>query len=132
MKQLSDITDLLYGDGEPVTGGELTLEEAIALGEAHGRGKPYRVVRNWIWTVLEVSEKHAEYAERTGLQPIVVYAHEVMYDSSYRFSPGDWVRTTPLLNFTEPCLFETTNTLYILVGEGKRKIASAKTIVSIM
>jgi hypothetical protein len=36
-----------------------------------------------------------------------------------------------MLTFTEPGLFETSNTLYILLGEGKRKTAKAETIMGI-
>ncbi|WP_417539904.1 DUF6957 family protein, partial [Marinobacter sp.] len=70
--------------------------------------------------------------ERQELKPVIVYAHEIMFDSTQRFAPGNWVRTTPLLNFTPPCIFETTNTVYILVGEGRRKTASLQAVMSIL
>lgn len=131
MEELHVMTELLLGEGEPMLGGELTIEEAISLGESEAQNKPIRVVQEWIWADLAVSETEAKALEAQGFQPVMVYAHEVMYDSSYKFEKGFWVRTTPLLRFTPPCIFETANTIYILVGEGKRKTASLNAMMSI-
>lgn len=132
MTDLKDMTDLLYGEGEPMQGGNLTLQEAIEQGQAFAKYMPYRIVRDWIWADLNVDEKIVKDLETRDLQPVMVYAHEVMYDSSQRFEPGNWVRTTPLIKFTPPCFFETQNTVYILVGEGKRKTTSIQAIMSIV
>ncbi len=132
MTNLKAMTDLLYGDGEPMQGGDLTLQEAKVQGKALANHKPYRIVRNWIWADLDVDAEIAKGLEMRDLQPVVVYAHEVMYDSSHRFEPGNWVRTTQLTKFTPPCFFETRNTLYVLVGEGKRKTTSIQAIMSIV
>jgi len=131
MTDLKEMTDLLYGEGEPMQGGNLTLEEAIEQGQVFAKYKPYRIVRNWIWADLEMDDKIVKDLERRDLKPVMIYAHEVMYDSSQRFELGNWVRTTPLTKFTPPCFFETRNTLYILVGEGKRKATSMDAIMSI-
>ncbi|MEH6689500.1 MAG: hypothetical protein V7693_19895 [Halopseudomonas sabulinigri] len=131
MEDLHVMTELLLGDGEPMQGGNLTLEEAIVLGRSQAKNKPFRAVRDWIWADLDVSETEAKAMEARGFQPVMVYAHEVMYDSSHKFDIGFWVRTTPLIRFTPPCIFETANTVYILVGEGKRKAASLTAMVSI-
>ncbi|QJD59949.1 hypothetical protein HG264_14085 [Pseudomonas sp. gcc21] len=131
MNELNELTDLLYGEGEPMQGGNLTLEEAKMLVRAHTDYKPFRIVRDWIWAELNVAEKIADDLQQQDLKPVMVYAHDVMFDSTHRFAPGNWVRTTPLLRFTPPCIFETTNTVYILVGEGKRKTTSLQTIMSI-
>jgi len=131
MDDLHVMTDLLLGEGEPMPGGEMTLEEAIALGKSEAKDKPIRVVRDWIWADLDVSETEAKAMQEQGFQPVMVYAHYVMHDSSYKFGTGFWVRTTPLIRFTPPCIFETANTVYILIGEGKRKVTSVNAIMSI-
>mgnify|MGYP005825819715 CR=1 FL=1 len=131
MEDLNVMTELLLGDGEPMPGGDLTLDEAIALGQSEAKKKPFRVVRNWIWADLAVSETEAKTMNEQGFQPVMVYAEDVMYDSSYKFDIGFWVRTSPLKHFTPPCIFETANTTYILVGEGKRKTTSVNAIMRI-
>lgn len=131
MTELNEVIDLLNGESDSMQGGNLTLEEAKVMGEAHAGFKPYRVVRDWIWADLDVSEKNVKDLEQQGLKPVMVYAHKIMFDSTQRFEPGNWVRTTPLIQFTPPCIFETNNTVYILVGEGKRKTTSLQAIMSI-
>lgn len=131
MTDLKAITDLLYGDGEPMHAGDFTLQEAIEQGQAFAKDKPFRIVRDWIWADVDVDNKIAKDLETRDLKPVMVYAHEVMYDSSHRFELGNWVRTTQLTKFTPPCFFETRNTVYILMGQGKRKTTSIQTIMSI-
>ena len=104
MTDLKEMTDFLYGEGEPMQGGTFTVEEAKVQGKAFAKFKPYRVVRDWIWAEVDVDEKIVK---------------------------ANWVRTTPLTKFTPPCFFETRNTVYILVGEGKRKTTSMNAIMSI-
>jgi len=55
-----------------------------------------------------------------GLIPALVYALTVIQDSKGRFAPGDWVRSTLEVSFTHDCLFETKNTVYVLMGAGRR------------
>ena len=113
-------------------GGTFTLEEAKEKGQAFAKYMPYRIVRNWIWADLDVDENVIKDLETRNLKPIMVYAHTVMYDSNHRFEPGNWVRTTPLVKFTPPCFFQTQNTVYILLGEGKRKTTSVQSIMNIV
>lgn len=131
MTDLKEMTDLLYGEGEPMQGGTLTLEEAKEQGEAFAKYMPYCIVRDWIWADLDIDDKIIKDLETRNIKPVMVYAHHVMYDSSRRFESGDWVRTSALIKFTPPCFFETRNTVYILVGEGKRKTTSFEAIMSI-
>ena len=61
---------------------------------------------------------------------MILYSHSVLYDSARRFDVGDWVRTTPLVSFSEGCFFQTRNTLYVLVGDGLRKQTELSTVMS--
>lgn len=82
------------------------------------------VVKRWIWVDLDVSAEHLKMIEGYGSKPSLVYAHHCIQDSAGRFKAGEWVRTTPLVAFHEPCVFETVNTLYVLCGPGQRKRAT--------
>ena len=55
---------------------------------------------------------------------------EAFDDEAGRFLPGEWVRTSPLVSFTENCIFETKNTVYLLVGKGSRKTIPLDTAMS--
>jgi hypothetical protein len=69
--------------------------------------------------------------ENHTVQPILLYAHTVVTDSARRFSPGDWVRSTLLVDRKSNCLFETQNSVYILLGTGSRKTAEPAVVASI-
>lgn len=95
------------------------------------RSKKTCVVKRWIWVDLDVSDKHMKMITDYGTQPALIYAHHCIEDSAGRFRAGDWVRSTPLVEFHEPCIFETVNTLYLLCGPGMRKSATPMLMASI-
>ncbi len=94
---------------------------------------PYKsicVVKNWMWWDLEVTEEESNVLKQNGKQASLIKADTVIDDESGRFRPGDWVRSSPLVSFTECCIFETQNTVYLLVGKGSRKTISLDTAMS--
>lgn len=133
MDALDKIAALLYGTGEVMPGIEMSWEQARARVEARGRASwmDYCAVANWSWIDLTLPEDAQEKFRCAGLQPVVLYAHNVLFDSRRRFDVGDWVRTTPLVSFSEGCFFQTRNTLYVLVGDGQRKQAEFSTVMSL-
>lgn len=101
------------------------LEALVA--DRFGR-KPYCLVEDWlIFHVDEPPESLAK-VRASGLEPMFMYAHCVIFDGHGRFPPGGWVRSTLCKSFDGVCLFETRNTVYVLVGEGREMKASLKTI----
>jgi hypothetical protein len=128
MDDLSAVTDLLHGAGETMLGHEFTNEEAVARVREQFPGKPFCLVRDWIWIDLSMPDSVRAALERTARQPVMLYAHQVVQDSLWRFAPGDWVRSTPLVAFTEGCFFETGNSVYVLLGHGVRKTAELSTV----
>ncbi|WP_324741257.1 DUF6957 family protein [Pseudomonas veronii] len=71
-----------------------------------------------------VSFQSAPTLSRLGLLPATLFAHEIVLDSKGRFQPSMWVRSNFGVSFTEGCMFETKNTVYLLLGPGLRKVAS--------
>lgn len=133
MSELNKITAFLYGPGEVMPGIQMSWEQARARVEARGRASwmDFCVVENWNWIDLTLSAEAQEKFRSAGLQPVVLYAHNVLFDSRRRFDVGDWVRSTPLVSFSEDCFFQTRNTLYVLVGNGQRKQAEFNTVMSL-
>lgn len=131
MDDLNAVTELMYGEGAPMLGYELSEEEAVAHVLEQFPNKPFCLVRNWIWIDLDVLDWVRVEIERKERQPVVLYAHQVVLDSRGRFLPGDRVRTTSLITFTDGCLFETANSVYVLLGHGLRKTAEILTVSNI-
>lgn len=131
MDTLLAVMALLDGQGEPMAGIEMSLDEAKARG---GFAEPLSfarcVVRDWIWIDLVLDEQGLAAVQAAGQQPVMLYG-TVMLDSAGRFDPGDWVRTTMLVTFSEGCLFCTRNSRYVLVGDGQRKSATFETVMAL-
>lgn len=126
------IEDGLLGDpGISLMGSELSLDEAVALARKRYKWMPLCAVEEW--TILDAIVTDAERAKvaAAGCQPIFLFAHKVVHDEQRRFEPGHWVRSSMGTAFKEGYLFETRNTVYLLLGPGHRKSSSIEAIFSL-
>lgn len=128
MNGLQEVTDLLYGEGIPMPGPVVTQEEAIRIVRERYPYAEYCLVRDWIWIDLDVTPAQRAELVRTQRQPVLIYAHNVIYDSCRRWDVGDFVRTSYLHTFQDGFMFQTLNTVYILLGDGVRKRATLETV----
>ncbi|MFI8742924.1 DUF6957 family protein [Stutzerimonas zhaodongensis] len=128
MKDLNAVTEMLYGAGQPMAGSDMTDAQALAHIESLRLNTGFCLVRNWIWLDLDVTDEQRTVLEKTQRQPVMIYAHSVIYDSARRWDVGDFVRTSPLHRFDEGFLFKTSNTTYVLLGNGVRKRAALETV----
>ena len=128
MDDLQTITELLYGPGQPMPGSAMTDEQAMVFAREHCRFTEFCLVRQWLWIDLDVTEAQRIELEKTQRQPVILYAHGVVYDSSRRWDVGDVVRTSPLSVFEEGFVFRTLNSTYVLLGDGQRKRAALETV----
>lgn len=110
----------LLSAGEKINGCLLADTDAVALANLHFPSRAYCLVADWAILDIEVSTRQRKAITDRGLTPALVYALTVIQDSKGRFPPGDWVRTTLAVSFTQGCLFETKNTIYVLMGSGRR------------
>ena len=124
MVTLEEISQLLYGAGEEMAGWQGTQDELIALAAKAFPGKAFCVVKQWILIDLTVTPAEENKLTTLGLLPMTLFAHEVVLDSKGRFQPSMWVRSNFGVSFTEGCMFETNNTVYLLVGSGLKKEAT--------
>ena len=79
--------------------------------ELAGINKSVYAVKNWVWMDIEIEEEKLS----------IVKADYVLRSNSRNFDIGDWVRTSPIVNFKDNCFCVTSNSFYILVGKGSRK-----------
>ncbi|MCF5049944.1 hypothetical protein GIW77_27515 [Pseudomonas simiae] len=126
------IEDGLLGDlGIRLMGSALSLDEAVAVARKRYKWMPLCAVEEWI--ILDAIVTDAERAKvvAAGCQPMFMFAHKVVDDEQRRFEPGHWVRSSMGTAFKEGYLFETRNTVYVLLGPGHRKSASIEAIFSL-
>ena len=93
--------------------------------------KAYCLVEDWLIFHVDEPAESLERVRAQGLQPMFMYSHCVLWDGHGRFTPGCWVRSTLCVSFDDVCLFETRNTVYVLVGQGREMTASLKTIFAL-
>ncbi|MNC44894.1 hypothetical protein D3C81_1627530 [compost metagenome] len=122
--------ELLDGPGVPRQGVVDSDEILMGLVQALYPRKPYCLVEDWTIFRAEVTEDELQKIHAAGQLPLILFAHNVRFDSQRRFDVGDWVRSTFAVSFEEGFLFETRNTVYVLCGGGHEKPASLKTIFS--
>lgn len=128
MTGLEEMTELLHGDGIPMPGAEVDQEEAVRIVRERYPYAEYCLVSKWRWIDLDVTPEQRRELARTNRQPVVIYAHAVIYDSQRRWDVDDFVRTSYLHKFEDGFIFLTLNTIYILIGDGIRKRASLDTL----
>jgi hypothetical protein len=124
MVTLDEISQLLYGAGDVTPGWDGSQEDLISLAATKFPAKAICVVKQWILIDLTVTPDEKEKLTSLGLLPMTLFAHEIVLDSRGRFQPCMWVRSNFGKSFTEGCMFETKNTVYLLLAAGQRKEAS--------
>jgi hypothetical protein len=92
--------------------------------------KPYCLVEDWKLFRADLTPEEITKVHAAGHLPLFLFAHKVVKDSRGRFQVGDWVRSSMCLTFDDGVMFETKNTIYVLMGPGHEQIASLNTIFS--
>lgn len=110
---LQSLTDVFYEEGEACDFGchQNELDDVWLKVTSSAEYKSVFAIKNWMWLDIEMD----------GQQLAIVKADCVVRTSNRKFDIGDWVRTSPIINFTNNCICETSNSFYILVGNGTRK-----------
>lgn len=126
------IEDGLLGDlGVSLMGSDLALEDAMVVARKRYKWMPLCAVEEWIILDAIVTDAERAKVAAAGCQPIFMFAHKVVHDEQLRFEPGHWVRSSMGTAFKEGYLFETRNTVYVLLGPGHRKSSSIEAIFSL-
>jgi hypothetical protein len=129
LKDDAVVADFVGTPSRSVHGFQGELESIVPLVQNRFPGKPYCLVEQWTVFRADVSQPDQKEILRRGHLPFFIYAHKVLKDSRRRFQPGDWVRSSMALTF-DGVMFETKNTVYVLVGDGFETTASLKAIFS--
>ncbi len=128
----SPIQDSLLGDpGVSLMGSDLGLEAVMAAARKRYKWMPLCAVEEWIILDAIVTDEERAKVAAAGCQPMFMFAHKVVDDEQRRFEPGHWVRSSMGTAFKDGFLFETRNSVYVLLGPGHRKSASIEAIFSL-
>ena len=106
--------------GEKIDGCQLTTSDAVDLASLHFPSSACCLVADWAIFDLDITPRQRKAITDRQLIPALVYALTVIQDSQGRFPPGDWVRTSLGVSLTHNYLFRTKNTVYVLMGTGRR------------
>jgi hypothetical protein len=132
MTDLSPLAQLFPGISLPMLGNSMSDEEALSYARKRFPHGSFCLVRNWLWLDLDAPEEIHQNLAASQLQPAIIYADTVIYDSERRWDVGDFVRTSPLHNFEDDFLFSTLNTTYLLLGPGQRKRTNIENVARII
>jgi hypothetical protein len=128
----SSIDDGLLGDLDiTLAGSNLLLNDALRAARKHYKWLPLCAVEEWVILDAIVTDAERAKVAAAGCQPMFLFAHKVVDDEQRRFEPGHWVRSSMGTAFKEGYLFETRNTVYVLLGPGHRKSSSIDAIFSL-
>lgn len=127
-RQSSVGSELLDDNHVPATGLELSVKAAQALVVERYPRRSYCIIEDWTLFEPDLTEDELAKVKANGLIPLIVFAHCVVDDSEGRFPPGGWVRSTMCTSFVDDVFASTRNTVYVLLGPGRRQKASLKTI----
>jgi hypothetical protein len=119
----------ILGPGEVMFGSSLALKELIALTSNQFPEQSVCIVGNWFWIDLEAPAQVIEQIAAQGQQPVMLLALDVLFSSSGASRPGEWLRSTPLVAFTDDMFFRTQHTLYVLMGSGRKNTIPLSTVL---
>ena len=126
-----DLSELLCSAGSLASGFTGDVEEGEQEAILAFPNKPFCLVRNWRLIEIEVSDAYKTALASDGLSPFVLYASDVVSHGTGKRQTGDWVRTTFQQSLTQGFLFESVNTVYVMLGSGVRIKASADAVLAI-
>lgn len=99
------------------SGMSLKAAESVFSNSAEIYGKPAAIVSSWYLVNVETPPDAAS-PGYDDLKPFVICSLNVVKDTQNRFEKT--VRTSQMLSFLDKSIFITRNTVYLLVGPGRR------------
>lgn len=118
---LLQIAEAMALDGEPLSGASEAEAELIQSRVAE-TGKAYCAAVAWV--IIDVLDVDAEPLAALGRLPIVLFSHSVLLHSTGDYENGERIKTGYATSYDGRGIFETTDTIFVLLGQGFRKRVS--------
>ncbi len=129
------VLSALFNEASPTSGlgmPDTEMEQMMSIARQLTPKKPIRCVQDWVIVEFSTeSEQDADLMESKGVQSKFLFSLNVIYDQTGTIPEGGYVRTTLLKKLSNDCIFETRNTLYIMIGEGKHLSLSQQEVINI-
>lgn len=113
--------------GEVATGCNMDESAATQFVQLHFPDRSYCLVSEWVLIEVDIPQVELARLAEQGVTPTLLYAFSVMHDSEGRFPRGHSLRTSLGVSFSHACLFETKNTVYVLMGPGRKATSGVRT-----
>lgn len=120
---LLHIAEAIALDGEPLSGASEAEAELIQSRVAE-TGKAYCAAVAWV--IIDVLDVDAEPLAAIGRLPIVLFSHSVLLHSTGDYQNNERIKTGYVTSYDGRGIFETRDTIFVLVGQGFRKSVSIK------
>ncbi|MEE4103559.1 hypothetical protein V2I78_05615 [Pseudomonas viridiflava] len=120
---LLHLADAVALDGEPLSGASEAEAEFIRSRVAE-TGKTYCAAVAWV--IIDVLDVDADPLAAIGRLPIVLFSHSVLLHSTGDYENGERIKTGYATSYDGRGIFETSDTIFVLVGQGFRKSVSIK------
>lgn len=120
---LLQIAEAMALDGEPLSGASEAETELIQSRVAK-TGKAYCAAVAWV--IIDVLDVDAEPLAAIGRLPIVLFTHSVLLHSTGDYENNERIKTGYATSYDGRGIFETSDTIFVLVGQGFRKSVSIK------
>lgn len=119
----------IIGRGEVIFESYMPLDEAVAVASKRFPERNICVVGNWFWIDLEAPPQVMDDLSKQGKQPVMLLAFDVLFSTSGANQSGEWLRTTPLVEFSDGIFFQTEHTIYVLMRYGRRNTIPLSTVI---
>ncbi|WP_050587106.1 DUF6957 family protein [Pseudomonas tremae] len=120
---LLHIAEAMALDGEPLSGASEAEAELIQSRVAE-TGKAYCAAVAWV--IIDVLDVDAEPLAAIGRLPMVLFTHSVLLHSTGDYENNERIKTGYATSYDGRGIFETSDTIFVLVGQGFRKSVSIK------
>lgn len=122
--------ELFFGSAQVLGGSKLDDDEVIRLSINTFEKKHFCIVRQWMLLDVMLPELHEKKVKAQGLEPTIVYAQTVVFDSQNKHQAGGGVLSDFQRDF-DGCVFESTDTIFILAGRGARKHVGVPVVLAL-
>lgn len=117
------IAEAIALDGEPLSGASEAETELIQSRVAE-TGKAYCAAVAWV--IIDVLDVDADPLAAIGRLPIVLFSHSVLLHSTGDYQNNERIKTGYATSYDGRGIFETSDTIFVLLGQGFRKSVSIK------
>lgn len=123
--RLLPIAEAIALEGEPLPGASSSEAEVIQR-LVKDTGKEICAVTAWV--IIDVPDVDASPIIASGKQPFVMFTHSVLLHSTGEYQQGERVKTGYAVSFDGRGVFETQDTVFLLIGKGYRRSASIEVL----